>query len=161
MSRLALCYNEPRADIKRIPLLAKPLANRQIEAASKFWKENGSWETKEFKQLKKVYPRPQDAVTLKAVAPNALYGTNVIAISKVAESLESLMSNASHSTAPDLVEEWVAGIKKVTNREHYVFCRKICPFLCRSRSPHPGQVRRIHGCRAPRPSTIPEPEAVS
>lgn len=109
-------------------MLAMPLSNSQIEAASKFWEEDGGWETKELVQLKQVFPKPQDAVKLKAVVLNALYGTNVFAISKVGECLETMLS-ANHSTGPDMIEEWVAGIKKVTNRQHYSFVAKFAHFF--------------------------------
>jgi len=108
-------------------MLAMPLSNSQIEAASKFWEEGG-WETKELAQLKEVFPKPQDAVKLKAVVLNALYGTNVFAISRVAGCLETMLS-ANRSTGPDMVEEWVAGIKEVTNRQHYSFVAKFAHFF--------------------------------
>src|ERR1700690_2478201 len=107
-------------------MLAKPLSNSQIEAASKFW-EDGGWETKEFAQLQQYFPKSQDAIKLKAVVVNALYGTNVFAISKAAECLERTL-NADHSTGPDLVEELVAELKKVTKREHYSFVAKFAHF---------------------------------
>jgi hypothetical protein len=108
-------------------VLAMPLSNSQIEAASKFW-EDGGWETKELVQLKQVFPKSQDAVKLKAVVLNTLYGTNIIAISNVAERLERLL-NANHSTGPDLVEELVAEIKNVTKRRHYSCVAKFAHFF--------------------------------
>jgi len=107
-------------------MLAMP-SNNQIEAACKFWKDGG-WETKEFAQLKQVFPKSQDAVMLKAVAVNALYGARVIAISKVGKRLEELLK-ASHSTGPELVEELVDEIKSVTNRRHYSFAAKYAHFF--------------------------------
>lgn len=109
-------------------MLAISLTNSQIEAASEFWREKGGWETKEFLQLKQCFPNFQDAVKLKAVVLNTLYGTNVIAISKVAECLERTL-DANHSTGPNLVEELVAEIKKITNRDHYVFVAKFAHFF--------------------------------
>jgi len=108
-------------------MLAMPLSRNQIDAASKFW-GNGSWDTKELVQLKQVFPNPQDAVMLKAIVLNTLYGTNIIAISKVAKRLEELL-NANHSTGPDLVEELVAEIRNVTKRRHYSFVAKFAHFF--------------------------------
>jgi len=64
--------------------LAMPLSCSQGEAASKFWKEGG-WETKEIGQLKRAFPDCQEAVKLKAITVNILYGTHIIAISQVAD----------------------------------------------------------------------------
>jgi len=109
-------------------VLEKPLSMNQIEAAAEFWRDGG-WETKEFEQLRKCFPKPQDGVTLKAIVLNTLYGTNVIAISRAAECLETML-NASYSTGPDLVEQLVAEIKKkVTNKENYSFAAKFAHFF--------------------------------
>ncbi|MGC2161079.1 MAG: hypothetical protein WA634_04140 [Silvibacterium sp.] len=112
---------------KDLNTLAIPLSNSQIEAASKFW-QDGGWEAKELTQLKQVFPKSEDAVKLKAVALNTLYGTNIIAISRVAECLERML-NANHSTGYDLVEELVAAIKNITNRRHYSFAAKFGHFF--------------------------------
>jgi hypothetical protein len=108
-------------------MLAMPLAKSQIEAAAKFWEEGG-WETKEFVQLKQCFPKCQDAVTLKAVAVNALYGTNIRAIEKVADVLIKML-NTNHSTGPGLVEELVSEIKKVTKDQNHVFAAKYAHFF--------------------------------
>jgi hypothetical protein len=73
-----------------------------------------------------VLPNSQDAVKLKAVVLNTLYGTNVIAISKVAECLERTL-DANHSTGPNLVEELVAEIKKITLLRHPRFHMHFTP----------------------------------
>jgi hypothetical protein len=111
------------------PLLKKPLSISQIEAAVEFWNEIG-WEreAEEFAQLRKCFPKPQDGVTLKAIVLNTLYNTNVIAISRAAECLKRTL-NAGYSTGPDLVEQLVAEIKKVTKRENYVFVAKFAHFF--------------------------------
>jgi hypothetical protein len=87
--------------------LAMPLLSSQIEAAARFWK-NG-WESQEIVQLKQVFPNSQDAIKVKAIVLNALYGTNIIAISKVADCVERVLKT-NHSTGPDLVEELVVEI---------------------------------------------------
>lgn len=114
-------------------MLAMPLSSSQIEAAVEFWNEGG-WETKELAQLKQVFPKSQDAVKLKAVVLNALYGTNIIAISKVGDCLERRLSE-NHSMGADLVEELVDEIKNVTNRRNYSFAAKYAHFFVNSDLP--------------------------
>lgn len=104
-----------------------PLLSSQIEAAARFW-EDGDWETKEMGQLKRVFPNFQEAVKLKAIAVNALYGTNILAISKVGDCIEQFLKTH-HSTGPDLVEELVAEIEKITNRRHHSFAAKYAHFF--------------------------------
>jgi hypothetical protein len=108
-----------------------PLSSSQIEAAAQFWKDGG-WEAKEFVQLKQCFPKSQDAVTLKAVAVNALYGTGIMAISKVGQALEQSlgrMLTTDHPTSPELVEDLVVEIAKVTNDKHHVFVAKYAHFF--------------------------------
>jgi hypothetical protein len=114
-------------------MLAILLLSSQIEAASRFWEEGG-WETKEFAQLKKVFPNIHDAVKLKAVVLNALYGTNVFAIDKVGDHLENTIV-APHSSGPELVEELVSEIKQITKRNHYSFVAKYAHFFIGSEFP--------------------------
>ncbi len=112
--------------------LAQPLTQSQIDAASRFWA--GGWESKEFVQLKQCFPRRHDAIRIKAIVLNTLYGTKVIAIYKVAGLLEKLLEDI-HTTGPPLVEELVDGIKKVTRRAHYSFVAKFCHFFVDSNLP--------------------------
>jgi hypothetical protein len=70
--------------------LAQPLTQSQIDAASRFWAVGG-WESKEIVQLKQAFPERHDAIRVKAIVLNTLYGTNVIAIYKVAGLLEILL----------------------------------------------------------------------
>ena len=114
--------------VARRQLLAKPLSQRQLEAAWRFWIDGG-WQTKEFIQLKQCFPQIQDAVTLKAMAVNTLYGTGVIAIARVAGCLESKLKSPSCSTGPELVEELVLEIATITRKKHYVFVAKYCHFF--------------------------------
>ena len=72
------------------PTLAQPLTQSQIDAASRFWAVGG-WESKEIVQLKQAFPERHDAIRVKAIVLNTLYGTNVIAIYKVAGLLEILL----------------------------------------------------------------------
>ena len=112
--------------------LAQPLAQSQIEAASRFWA--GGWESKELAQLKQAFPERHDATRIKAIVLNTLYGTNVIAIYKVAGLLEKLLKEA-RTTGPLLVEELVDGMKKVTGRAHYSFVAKFGHFFVDSNLP--------------------------
>ncbi|HMD97572.1 MAG TPA: hypothetical protein VKM93_09625 [Terriglobia bacterium] len=106
--------------------LAVPLLNSQIEAASRFWSEG--WESKELVQLKQVFPKPLEAIKLKAVVLNVLYGTNIMAILRVGQCLEEKLK-ATNTTGPDLVEELVTEISAVTNRKHYSFVAKFAHFF--------------------------------
>ena len=96
---------EPRRGsmMESIQQLAIPLKQSQIDAASRFWLE-GNWESKEFAQLRQAFPNPDDAVSIKAIVVNALYGTNILAISRVADWVERVLKG-NCSTGYDLVEE--------------------------------------------------------
>ena len=113
--------------------LAQPLTQSQIDAASRFWAAGG-WESKELVQLKQAFPERHDAIRIKAIVLNTLYGTRVIAIYKVAGLLEILLEKT-HTTGPLLVEELVDGIKKVTRRAHYSFVAKFGHFFVDSNLP--------------------------
>jgi len=116
----------------RVPLtLAHPLAQSQIDAASRFW---AGWESRELVQLKQAFPERHDAIRVKAVVLNTLYGAHVIAIYKVAGLLEKLLEKT-HTTGPLLVEELVDGIKKITGLAHYVFVAKFGHFFVDSNLP--------------------------
>lgn len=65
---------------------------------------------------------------------NTLYGTNVIAIYKVAGLLEKLLE-VTCATGPLLVEELVDGIQKITGRAHYSFVAKFGHFFVDSNLP--------------------------
>jgi hypothetical protein len=113
--------------------LAQPLTQSQIDAASRFWASG--WESKELVQLKQAFPERHDAITVKAIVLNTLYGTRVIEIYKVAAHLEMLLEKT-HTTGPILVEELVDGIKKeVTGRAHYSFVAKFGHFFVDSKLP--------------------------
>jgi hypothetical protein len=114
------------------PTLAQPLTQSQIDAASKFWA--AGWESEELAQLKQAFPERHDAIRVKAIVMNTLYGTNIIAIYKVARLLERLLEET-RTTGPPLVEELVEGIKKVTGRAHYSFVAKFGHFFIDSNLP--------------------------
>jgi hypothetical protein len=113
--------------------LVQPLTQRQIDAASKFWADG--WESEELVHLKNAFPDRLEAIRVKAIVLNELYGTNVIAIYKVAKRLEELLKETS-KTGPLLVEELVEDIKRnVTGRNHYTFVAKFGHFFIDSNLP--------------------------
>ncbi len=122
-----------------MPTLARPLTQSQIDAASKFWPDDG--ESKDpLIQLKTAFPGCLEAIPIKAIVLNQLFGTHVIAISKVAEHLEKLLKETS-TAGPLLVEELVENIKKEIirqngkGREHYSFAAKFGHFFIDSNLP--------------------------
>lgn len=113
--------------METIQTLAIPLKQSQIDAAKEFWKEDG-WESKEFEQLRTAFPNPLDAVRIKAIVLNDLYGTNIIAITQAADRVERVL-RADLWTGPDLVEQLVNEIREVTNRNNYSFSAKYVHFF--------------------------------
>lgn len=112
--------------------LAIPLKQSQIDAAAEFWQ--GGWESKEFAQLKSAFPNPIDAIKVKAIVLNALYGTNIIAIAQVADRVERVL-RANQWSRTELVEQLVKEIRGVTNRNHYSFAAKYAHFFVDSSLP--------------------------
>lgn len=106
--------------------LAVPLAQSQIDAAGRFWRDG--WDSKEIVQLKQAFPKCEDAVAVKAIVLNTLYGTSIIAIVKVARCVERVL-NSNHSFGPGLVEELVAEMEKVSKRKNYSFAAKYAHFF--------------------------------
>ena len=113
--------------------LAIPLAQSQIDAAAKFWFE-GAWEAKEFEELKGAFADPAHAISIKAIVVNALYGTNIFAIDKVAACIERVVKST-RSAGPDLVEELVVEIRQITKRNNYSFASKYAHFFLDSTVP--------------------------
>jgi hypothetical protein len=136
------------------PTLAQPLTHTQIDAASRFWA--GGWESEELAQLKQAFPERYDAIRIKAIVLNTLYGTHVIAIYKVAGLLEKLLEGT-RATGPLLVEELVDGIKKMPGRAYYSFVAKFGHFFVDSNLPI---LRGGDGRLAPRAGPIPESKAL-
>jgi hypothetical protein len=112
--------------------LAQSLTQSQIDAVSKFYP--GGLESEELTQLKQAFPERHTAIRVKAIVLNTLYGTNIIAIYKVAGLLQKLLKET-RTTGPLLVEELVDGIKKVTGRAHYSFVAKFGHFFVDSNLP--------------------------
>src|ERR1017187_10510268 len=112
--------------------LAIPLKQSQIDAANQFWK--GGWESKEFEQLRMAFPNPLDAVRIKAIVLNVLYGTNIIAIAQAADRVERVLK-ANQWTGSDLVEQLVNEIRGVTNQSNYSFAAKYAHFFIDSGFP--------------------------
>jgi len=118
-------------------MLANPLSKAQLEAADDLYMNSLSgWRAADgaLAELKDRFPEfGQTSVLLKAVAVNTLYGTNVLAIQKMAEHAVSVLSNADLSTAgPELVEE----VGNLDKRRHISFGSKFLHFfLDRERFP--------------------------
>ena len=121
--------------METIQQLAIPLKQSQIDAAIDFAIEIwGRWESKEFEQLRMAFPNPLDAVSIKAIVLNVLYGTNIIAIAQVADRVERVLK-ANQWTGPDLVEQLVNEIRGVTKRSNYSFAAKYAHFFIDSSLP--------------------------
>ena len=118
--------------METIQQLAIPLKQSQIDAAVKF--SGGGWEGKEFEQLRRAFRMPLDAVRIKAIVLNVLYGTNIIAIAQVAVCVERVLK-ANQWTGPDLVEQLVKEIRGVTKRSNYSFAAKYAHFFIDSSLP--------------------------
>jgi hypothetical protein len=113
---------------------SRSLHANQIDAALQFWSENGGWESKEILQLKKAFPSCHEAIRIKAVSVNLLYGTNVIAILKVADCVQRVLERK-RTAGPELVEELVKEIKGVTKRKNHSFAAKYAHFFIDSELP--------------------------
>lgn len=119
--------------MSRLQQLAVPLNQSQIDAAIEFWNKNGGWKTPEFEQINKVFPTGE-AVRLKAILLNALYGTNFIAIEAVGDRVQRVLER-SHLTGPDLVEELVVEIHFITHQKNHSFASKYAHFFIDSSLP--------------------------
>ncbi len=118
--------------METVQQLAIPVRQSQIDAAIEFF--NGGLESKEFEQLRMAFPSPLDAIRIKAIVLNALYGTNIIAIAQTAGRVE-LVLRANQWTGPDLVEQLVTEIRGVTKRSNYSFAAKYAHFFVDSSLP--------------------------
>jgi hypothetical protein len=119
--------------VNEVQQLAVPLSQSQIDAAIDFWKKGG-WETPEILQIKKVFPSCDEAIGVKAMAINALYGTNIRAITVAGECIKRVL-NRVHASGPELVEELVAEMKEKLNRNNYSFAAKYAHFFIDSTLP--------------------------
>lgn len=118
--------------METIQQLTIPLKQSQIDAAERFWA--GGWESKEFEQLRTAFPSPVDAVRIKAIVLNALYGTNIIAIAQAADCVERVLRTNQYS-GTDLVERFVSEMRGVTSRSNYSFAAKYAHFFVDSSLP--------------------------
>jgi len=118
--------------METIQQLEIPLKQSQIDAAVEFWQ--GGWESKEFVQLRVAFPNPLDAIRIKAIVLNALYGTNIIAITQAADSVERVLKT-NQWTGSDLVEQLVIGVREATKRSNYSFAAKYAHFFVDSSLP--------------------------
>lgn len=106
--------------------LAIPLRQSQIDAAKEFW---SGWESEEIEQLRIAFPNPLEAIRIKAIVLNALYATNIIVITKVADCIERVL-RANQWTGPSLIEQLVNEMEVPTNgRGNYSFATKYVHFF--------------------------------
>ena len=112
--------------MEAIQQLAIPLKQSQIDAARAFWADG--WESNEFEQLREAFPSPNGAVKIKAIVLNALYGTNILAIEKVAKRVEEFLK-VNELAGTDLVEQLVKEIRGVTGQDNYSFAAKYAHFF--------------------------------
>jgi hypothetical protein len=91
--------------LTRMPV---PLSSGQIEAACRLHRELGIWRAADsaLEALAQKFPGfKQEAVLLKVVTINALYYTNVYALTRMAGHVESVMAKVEPvSSGPDLVD---------------------------------------------------------
>jgi hypothetical protein len=116
--------------------LAVPLSLEQIDVANSLHARSERWRhvDQALDQLRDALPGFRPEITLvKAVAINALYGTNVLAISRVAEHVTEVLEHTDVATAePALVEELAAvpqGGGEQRPRRRHSFASKFAHFF--------------------------------
>lgn len=116
--------------------MAVPLEREQVEAALELYQKCKRWQATDeaLDSLACSFPDFDfKSILLKAAAVNALYGTQVYAITEVAEHLYSVLRNTAISVTPALVEE-LAKVKfircsKDIKREFRSFASKFAHFF--------------------------------
>lgn len=116
--------------------LVVPLLRAQVEAAQRLHHRYDQWRTtdKALARLAEHFPGfgPEETL-LKVAAVNALYGTNVYAIGRMAEHVRSVMLDAGTGVADSELVECIAALPKTegqrTDRTHYSFASKFAHFF--------------------------------
>lgn len=115
--------------------LSRPLELRQIAAAQRLHGRLEQWQLTDhaLAALKAKFPgfAPYE-VLLKATVINALYGTNVYAIPRVAKHVVNVMAKVKiQSAGPELVERLAVELRvgKVKARRRYSFASKFAHFF--------------------------------
>ena len=115
--------------------LKVPLTQTQVDAALRLHEQLPQWRIADtaLESLGNAFPRFSAAdCLLKSVAVNAIYGTNVLAIVRMAKHVERTMSRSDPATAgPELVDR-IAGLPAVGNEKPWKrisFAAKFCHFF--------------------------------
>jgi len=116
--------------------LAVPLLPTQIAAAERLHARSRQWEVSDgaLHALAKRFPDFGDeAVVLKSVAINALYGTNIFAITRMAEHVKGVIAKSDLASAgPELVEQLAALPKTAGQKKprlYFSFASKFAHFF--------------------------------
>ena len=108
--------------------LAVPLLVSQIEAANKLHQQLLQWQITD-KALYSLRVRFSEfdieAALLKVVAVNQLYGTNIYAVTRMAQHITKIMPLAGELEASDLVEQ----LASLSGRKHRSFASKFAHFF--------------------------------
>jgi hypothetical protein len=111
-------------------MLAVPLSCEQVEAAKRLHEQLPGWQLVDQALAKLANRIPGfglDAVLLKSVAVNTLYGTSIIAIYDVAEHVAKVISQTNLATAGPKLVEILGG--QVKGRTNLVFASKFAHFF--------------------------------
>ena len=105
---------------------AVPLKMSKIEAAARLRSKMPEWQASDRtpEALRDRFPELSDsAVLLKTVAINALYGTNLLALSRMASHVKKVLDEVGKdnlaSAGPDLVER-IASLEGQKTRKHHI-----------------------------------------
>ena len=115
--------------------LAYPLTERQMEAARTLHAWLTSWRETDaaLNQLAERFPRfDAPAILLKVTAINALYGTNVYAIYRMAKHVERVLAESAPNIEPWLLVEGIAALSGpdgTPSRRHLSFASKFAHFF--------------------------------
>jgi hypothetical protein len=116
-------------------ILAVPLSRKQIEGAVRLRQQLPQWQLSDLALVtlqRAVTDFGPEACLLRAVATNAIYGTNVLAITRVAKHVEAVLGRHDLSQAgPELVLEMatVPGENGQASRKRTSFASKFCHFF--------------------------------
>jgi len=115
--------------------LAVPLTSDQIEAAGRLYLQLQQWRLSEA-ALDALAERftgfSEEAVLLKVVTVNSLYGTNVLALSRMAAHINGILARTNVSIAgPELVEQiaLLRGQDGKASKRHHSFASKFAHFF--------------------------------
>ncbi|GHO80505.1 hypothetical protein KSD_82760 [Ktedonobacter sp. SOSP1-85] len=109
-------------------VLAVPLLESQIEAANRLHQHLQQWQVadKALSALQLRFPGfDMEATLLKVVVVNQLYGTNILAVTRMAEHVTTIMLSAGGRNAFDLVEQ----IALFSGKKHLSFASKFAHFF--------------------------------